>query len=127
MPDSLKGFLKHVLKGIAVTAGVVICFISIPITIFIVSASTPPKPVSNITVNGVNYVLTCKELIQGGIDLTLYQCKDKFDDTCKIVEYGTGGTACNEDMTLVKRNGIIDFKNSKSSSFLMLAIPSPTP
>ena len=60
----------------------------------------PPHPVASIEVEGTEYVLTCRQTIDGPLDLFLEQCEEGEPQSCTVVEDGHNfGYTC-KDMIL---------------------------
>jgi hypothetical protein len=67
----------------------------------------PPHPVTSIEVEGTEYVLTCRQTIDGPLDLFLEQCEEGEPQSCIVVEEGNNfGLSC-EDMRLRIRDDTI--------------------
>jgi hypothetical protein len=60
----------------------------------------PPHPVASIEVEDTEYVLTCRQTIDGPLDLFLEQCEEGESQSCVVVEEGSNfGYGC-KDMIL---------------------------
>lgn len=127
----MRPFVIKLLEAVMPAAAIVVViasFVMLPMCAAVVgSLFSSPQPVSDITMDGARYVLTCEERLSGGINLTLYRCKDQFDNTCTPVDYGTGGESCRDNLSLQAKNGSIELKDPATSSDLWPANPDPNP
>jgi hypothetical protein len=67
----------------------------------------PPHPVTSIEVEGTEYVLTCRQTIDGPLDLFLEQCEEGEPQSCTVVEEGNNFELTCEDMRLRIRDDTI--------------------
>jgi hypothetical protein len=97
----------------------------VPVVLFVVIASWvlcanyfiglifhPARPVQEITVNNMNYSLTCIPTLDGPVELNLYECEDQFDDSCvRVGNTATMGLNCDDELILKEQNGVIEVVN----------------
>lgn len=105
--------LPDVLKTITVIVGcsLVLCLYMVAVGIAGILASD--RPIHRVEMEDRDYVLTCRDTLDGPIELLLYECVDHTDEDCTVVERAYSEPPCSGLHTTLRiDDGVIRFETT---------------